>query len=202
MLEWVLLPLAANSLTETVTHGSTWARGVGEWAKKASGDSSGTWYRRGAVMPLGALGCPFCFSHWAAAAVVALLFCGDFGLAVLLWLNTTRAAQLINDAVYGFTRTHTPKEPSQVAQELPDDIFEAECIRRTGRSFGVSPGAVPGTVRPQDPKEETSAYPHGDNFPETEATCGAMDDTGESGVYDGSNPSAIWRAPRHPHHRG
>ena len=150
LLPVLLLPLASCQLVEVLRHGSIfgWLRDAAQAAEQAPKGL------RWVLTPLRALNCPFCFSHWAAAICVGLVFCGTPGLIVLLWLSATRAANLVNDLTKTWNRT-PPRAPEDVLKGVETEHLEEEFIRRTSRPFGVPPGSIQGT----GPQPETRAAP-------------------------------------------
>jgi len=149
LLSLLLLPLASCQLVETTHHGSIfgWLRDA---ARRVDGIPRGNLVLWGLSLPLRSLNCPFCWSHWAAALCVGLVFCGTIGFWILAWLATVRASNLINDVLKKFCRTPLTRSPEEVLQEVSTEHLEEEFIRRTSHPFGVPIGAVPAN-RPAEP---------------------------------------------------
>lgn len=100
-LQIVMVLLAACQITEVVRHGALFQ------SARARIESLGPFFSD-------AINCGFCFSHWAAA-LATLLLVGhhlirpilpvDPFLCALVWLSTTRGANLLNDLTRKWSRT-------------------------------------------------------------------------------------------------
>lgn len=84
------------------------------------------------TIPIRAINCPFCLSHWVGAAVVftmEYLDCWSIPLAALMLFPTIRLANLCNDLLWKWTRT--PGRSDKVyLHEASDEAIETAYLDR------------------------------------------------------------------------
>jgi len=90
------------------------------------------------LIPLRSLGCPYCFSHWAAlGASFAVVFAAGerWWWAPILWLPATRLANLANDLTHGVCRTPGRQGLSRQMKDASPQELEMRLIELLGDSY-------------------------------------------------------------------
>ena len=92
---------------------------------------------RWAVMPLRALHCPFCVSHWTGLAT-SMGLAPAIGLpwwwGLLLWLPTVRLSNIVHDLIGDRSRTPGSGMSPRLKDARPEDL-EAELMERLGGTY-------------------------------------------------------------------
>lgn len=128
-IPWMMWPCAVIAtwhLTEVLRHGSIFE------PLRAYADLAPRW-----MLPIRALACPFCTSHWAALAALLALCSGFIGHLLLIWLTTVRIANVLNDVLKPWCRTPGQTPPALTLHNATLEDLEREYIKRTGQSLPI-----------------------------------------------------------------
>jgi len=132
----VLGSLLNQALIEVVNHGEV-LQGL-RWAVHGWAESLRFPPLRWVTMPLQALHCPFCFSHWTglATAMTLAAVVGCWWWGFLLWLPITRLSNLVNDVVGDCSRSPGSGNKLQLEDARPQDL-EARLLELLGDGYRV-----------------------------------------------------------------